>query len=207
MKKLIFAIAALVCLSACTNKQPEAAVASTIDNLKTAITGETNASHKYTKISEQALEQEQNAIAAMFAAASFAENIHVVNHTVVLNELGEGIEVITDIEISENLEENMQSAIDGETYEFTEMYPPMIQQTDKEKLEDAKRSFTYAKKAEESHAILYAETLELLKAGRSNEIAAIWYVCPLCGKLFNTLNGYEICAICGVGKHTFIAFE
>ena len=208
MKKLIFALATLVCLSACTNKPSgNATEATTIDNLKTAITGETNASQKYVKISEQALEQGQIGIAAMFAAASFAENIHVQNHTAVLNELGEEIEVIPNVEIGEILEENIQSAIDGETYEFTEMYPPMVERAKKEDLADAIRTFTYAKKAEENHAKLYTEALDLLKAGKSDEIAKIWYVCPVCGNLFNTLEGYEMCAICGVGKSSFISFE
>ena len=208
MKKFILFLTAIACLSACTNRQMEELTdAPTIDNLKTAIEGETNASQKYVKISEQALDQGQTGIATMFAAASFAENIHVQSHTAVLNDLGEGIEVIPDIEITDNLEENIQSAIDGETYEFTEMYPPMIKKAEKEDVTDAVRSFTYAKKAEERHAKLYTETLELLKAGKSNEIAAVWYVCPVCGNLFNTLEGYEICAICGVRKQSFISFE
>ena len=214
MKKitLIFtAIIAIACFFACTNRPlpniEGTEDATTIDNLKTAITGESDASAKYAKISEQALAQGQHGIAAMFAAASAAEAVHVQNHTAVLNELGEGIEVIPDVEINENLEENIQAAIDGETYEYTEMYPPMIERANKENLIDAVKTFTYAKKAEENHARLYTEALELLKAGRGAEIATTWYVCPLCGNLFNTLDGYEMCGICGERKHAFIAFE
>jgi rubrerythrin len=211
MKKttlIIALITAFACFFACTNRQLEGTVdATTIDNLKTAIIGETNASATYVLVSEQALNQGEDGIAAMFAAASAAEAIHVQSHMMVLNDLGEGIEVIPNPQISENLEENIQAAIDGETYEYTEMYPPMVKQANKEDLVDAVRTFTYAKKAEERHAKLYTETLELFKAGKSDEIAKIWYVCPVCGNLFNTLEGYEICAICGVGKNTFLHFE
>ena len=211
MKKITLitaVIAAFACFFACTNRQLEELTdATTTENLKTAIIGESNASAKYALISEQALNQGQDGIAAMFEAASAAEALHVQHHILVLNDLGEGIEVIPDLQISENLEENIQDAIDGETYEYTEMYPPMIEQANKEDLVDAVRTFTYAKKAEERHAKLYTETLALLKAGKSDEIAKIWYVCPLCGNLFNTLEGYEICAICGAGKNTFIHFE
>jgi len=208
MKKIVILFTAIACLVACTNKPAEGTVeVSTIDNLKTAITGETNASAKYALLSEEAFKQGQLGIAAMFEAASVAENIHVQSHTAVLNEMGEGIDVVIDVQISEDMEENIQYAIEGETYEFTEMYPPMIEQANKENLTDALRTFTYAKKAEENHAKLYEEALELLKAGKSEEIAKIWYVCPLCGNLYNTIEGFELCAICGAGKTTFLHFE
>jgi len=213
MKKLTFTLAvitAIACFFACNSRNlslESTADATTIENLQTAIEGESNASAKYALVSEQALNQGETGIAAMFAAATIAEGIHAQSHTLVLNDLGEGIEIITDPHIGEDLAENMQAAIDGETYEFTEMYPPMIKQANKEELTDALRTFTYAKKAEERHAALYTEALDLFKAGKSKEIATTWYVCPVCGNLFNTLEGYEICAICGVGKNTFLHFE
>jgi rubrerythrin len=208
MKKITLLFIAIACFFACTNKKVEITPdVTTIDNLKTAITGETGASAKYALISEEALVQKLNGVAAMFAAASAAEAIHVQNHTAILYELGADIEVFPDVQIGEDMEENLQHAIEGETFEFTEMYPPMITQANTEGLTDAVRSFTYAKKAEENHAKLYTETLELLKAGKSDEIAKIWYVCPPCGNLFNTLEGFEMCAICGAGKNSFLHFE
>jgi len=208
MKKLTLIIIAVACFAACTPKKTASTQtdATTIENLITAITGESNASAKYAMISEQAFIQGQVGVSAMFAAASVAERIHVENHTAVLNELGETIEIDVDIHISEDLEENIQGAIAGETEEYTEMYPPMIEQAKKESLMNAVKTFTYAKKAEERHAILYSETLELLKAGKSEDIALMWFVCPDCGNLFNTLEGYEMCAICGVNKTNFIFF-
>ena len=210
MKKLlIIAIAIAACSFSCTNKKTEnTQTATTVDNLKTAIAGETNASAKYALFAEAALQQGQNGIAAMFLAAAAAENIHIQNHTLVLNDLGENFEITAaDIQISDNLVENIQSAIDGETFEYTTMYPPMIEQSNKENIPDAVRTFTFAKKAEEVHAQLYTEALEWLKTGREDQIALIWYVCPTCGNLFNTLDGYEICAICGVNKNLFTSFE
>ena len=208
MKKLfIISIAIVVCFFACNNKKTENQPVTTVDNLKTAITGETNASAKYALLSEEALNQGFNGIAAMFAAASAAEAIHVKSHTQVLNDLGETIEVIAEPQISENMEENILGAIEGETYEFTEMYPPMVTLANNDGNTAALISFTYAQKAEEVHAKLYSEALELLKAGKAGEIAKIWYVCPLCGNLFNTLDGNETCAICGVGKEAYTPFE
>jgi len=208
MKKLIIIIIVIACVISCTN-QPKSAQthATTIENLETAIIGETNASVKYALISNEALYQEQYGIAAMFAAASAAEAIHVKNHTLVLEELGGAIEVFPEHKFSGTLEENIQNAIDGEIEEFTDMYPPMIATAKKDELVSALKTFTFAKKAEERHAQLYAESLGLLKAGNSDEISKIWYVCPDCGNLFNNLIGFEICAICGVNKEVFITFE
>jgi rubrerythrin len=209
MKKFTLFITIAACLFACTPKKTDSSKvdATTIDNLITAITGETNASAKYALISEKALNLEQNGIAAMYAAASYAETIHVQNHTSVLKDLGGSIELVVEPQIGEDLEELIQGAIEGETFEYTEMYPPMIEQANKENILPAVKTFTFANKAEERHAKLYSETLELLQAGKSDEIANVWYVCPDCGNLFKTLDGYEMCAICGVNKINFIPFE
>jgi rubrerythrin len=210
MKKLLslVAVATVACFFACTSKTVDTSSdVTTVDNLKTAITGETNASAKYALISEEALNQGLNGVAAMFAAASEAEAIHVRNHTLVLSDLGETIEVEANPQIGDDLEVLIQDAIDGETEEFTEMYPPMIERADKDNNLDAVRTFTYAKKAEERHAQLYTETLELLKTGKAGEISKTWYVCPPCGNLFNSLDGFEICAICGAHKSMFILFD
>jgi len=207
MKKFIVIIIAIAAIFFACNQKKVEPQPTTIDNLKTAITGETNASAKYAMISEEAMKQGLNGIAAMFAAASAAEAIHIQSHTKVLNDLNETIEVVAEPHISENMEENLQAAIEGETYEFTEMYPPMVTLANSDGNTAALISFTYAQKAEEIHAKLYTEALELLKAGKADEIAKIWYICPLCGNLFNTLEGNETCGICGVSSEAYTPFE
>jgi rubrerythrin len=209
MKKNILIIVAIACFFSCTHKKTEniRINANTIDNLKTAIISETNASAVYTLISEKALNEGQNSIAAMFAAAAFAKVIHIKNHVLILKELGETIVAIPEPQIHEHLEENIQSAIDGETYKYIEMYPIMLEQANKENLAHAVKTFIYTKTSEEIHAKLFTEVLYLFKINKKNEIAKIWYACPVCGSLFNTLNENEICSICGINSNSFKSFE
>ena len=98
----------------------------TIDNLKTAIIGESTASAKYAAYATRAAQEGYPLIEKLFAAASRAERIHATNHNKVLVKLGEApIDIEMHIEVGNTIE-NLKAAIVGETYEFTDMYPPMI---------------------------------------------------------------------------------
>ena len=97
--------------------------------------------------------------------------------------------------------ENLQAAIDGETYEYTEMYPPMLETAESEK-HKAKRMFGYAVKAEEVHAKLYIQALEAVKKGQDLDTADI-YLCPICGHIeFGSAPG--ACPICGTKGEKFV---
>jgi len=202
MAALFVAITAIAV--SCADKKPE----KTIANLKAAITGETNASAKYQAFSEQAAEEGFDNIASMFAAASFAEAIHIKNHNAVLVALGEEpFNPDAETPVVEEIEDNLQVAIDGETYEFTVMYPGFIVDANAEKCEGAVKSFTWAKEAEAVHAVLYAEALEIIKMmGTDEEVSAEWYVCPVCGDLFNTIDGLDSCPICSAHSASFKKF-
>ena len=58
-----------------------------------------------------------------------------------------------------NTADNLQAAIDGETYEYTEMYPPMLKQAEADG-HKATRMFGFAVKAEAVHANLYLQLPE-----------------------------------------------
>jgi len=109
-------------------------MASTKDNLKEAFAGESQANQKYRAFGEAALKDGLPNIARLFRTTAEAERIHAAGHLAAL----EGIKSTV---------ENLQAAIDGETYEFTTMYPPMLQQAESED-HKAKRMFKYAVQAE-----------------------------------------------------------
>jgi rubrerythrin len=206
---VLFLAVAVVSVS-CTNTKPE----ETIKNLKAAITGETNASAKYKAFSEKAAEEGYPNIAKMFDAASEAEGFHIKNHNAVLVKLGEQefLPAADVIEVSSTVD-NLQVAIDGETYEFTEMYPGFIATAVTEKCSDAETTFSWANKAEMTHAKLYSEALELLKASITDEtqasdasVATEWSVCKNCGNLFNTIEEVEVCPLCAAKSATFLKF-
>jgi len=61
--------------------------------------------------------------------------------------------------------ENLQAAIAGETYEYSEMYPPMVEQARSEN-HKAKTMLEYANQAERIHADLYRQAWPLCKRAR-----------------------------------------
>jgi rubrerythrin len=74
-------------------------------------------------------------------------------------------------------EENLKAAISGETFEFKEMYPDMIEAAKAESDKNAERSFTYANAVEEVHAGLYKKALDSLASQEDVD----YYVCAVCG--------------------------
>lgn len=113
----------------------------TKDNLMAGFAGESQANRKYASFSEKAAEEGFPKVATLFKAASLAEEIHARRHLQVYG-------------IPSTLE-NLKASIEGETEEFTEMYPGFIKESQAEGNEDATRSFTFAMKAEQVHAGLY----------------------------------------------------
>lgn len=178
MKKIysyLFIATAVMAMVACTPSHEK-----TVAHLKAAINGESTASAKYAAFAQQAANDSLYAIEALFKATSQAEAIHVTNHQAVLVTLG-----VTDYQATvESFEvkstaENLQAAIDGETYEFTTMYPTFIQDAENEKVQGAIVSYNYAQDAEKGHARIYAE--ELGKIATPEALVKIYYVCPKCG--------------------------
>ena len=176
----------------------------TIDNLKTAIIGESTASAKYAAYATRAAQEGYPLIEKLFAAASRAERIHATNHNKVLVKLGQApIDLEMHIEVG-NTVENLKAAIAGETYEFTDMYPPMIAKAQEEEISDAVRSFTWANEAEKEHADLYSKALAQLEAGEKLDLPSKYYVCPLCGDTFAEGTEPERCPLCNMPKGKYI---
>ena len=113
------------------------------------------------------------------------------------------IDIEMHIEVG-NTVENLKAAIAGETYEFTDMYPPMIAKAQEEEISDAVRSFTWANEAEKEHADLYSKALAQLEAGEKLDLPAKYYVCPLCGDTFAEGTEPERCPLCNFPKAKYI---
>ena len=163
-------------------------MATTNDNLQTAFAGESQASRKYLYFAEKADKDGQPRIAKLFRAASDAETVHARNH---LNAM-KGIGAVAD---------NLKAAINGEQYEFSQMYPGFITQSQAEKATAAETSFTWANKVEKIHHGLYQQALKDLQAGKKLDQKPI-YVCQTCG---NTVEGEapEKCPICSSPRTMF----
>jgi rubrerythrin len=163
-------------------------MANTNDNLKAAFAGESQASRKYLYFAEKADKDGQPQVAKLFRAASEAETIHARNHLNALN----GIGAVTD---------NLKEAVSGEHYEFMDMYPGFITQSQTEKNSKAEVSFNWANQVEKVHHGLYEKALKEVTAGKKPEAKPI-YVCARCG---NTVEGEapDKCPICNAAKSFF----
>lgn len=136
----------------------------TEQNLMDAFAGESQANRKYLAFAKQAESEGCPQVAKLFRAAAEAETIHAHSH---LKTLG-GIK---------STAENLKEAIAGETHEFKEMYPVMIEEAEAEGNKAALRSFTYANEVEKVHAELYQKALDNL----DNPQDVDYYVCSICG--------------------------
>ena len=192
--------------STCTEQENE----KTIENLKAAITGESNARNKYAAFAKKAHEEGFGNIAKMFEAISKAEAIHIANHYVELVKLGvtDFKPVVSEPDVHSTLQ-NLKEAYEGEKYEFTQMYPEFKKVADEEKQPGAKQTFSLAEKAESGHATYYKEAIDLLEDFGSDEtFYTIWYVCPHCGDTYTDDNKPKTCDAGGeVPEHEFLIFQ
>ena len=160
----------------------------TQDNLQAAFAGESQASQKYLAFAAKAGAEGLPQIAKLFRAAAAAETVHAQTHLRVMGGVGD-------------TRQNVQAAIDGEKYEFNEMYRDFIQKAEAEGNRGAVAAFRNAMAVERLHHDLYAKAMEALAAGKDLSCSAI-HVCDVCG---NTVVGEvpDNCPVCGAPKSKF----
>ena len=137
----------------------------TEENLKEAFAGESQANRKYLAFAKKADEEGLPQIAKLFRAAAHAETVHAITHFKTLG----GVK---------STKENLQAAVEGETFEFTSMYPGFIAEAEKEEAKKALTSFKWAFEVEKVHANLYKKALENIERGG---VEVDYFVCPICG--------------------------
>jgi rubrerythrin len=158
------------------------------DNIKAAFAGESQANRKYTYFSAKAEQEGFKNMARLFRAAAEAEAVHAENHLKTMKGVN-------------STKENVQTAIDGERYENTKMYPEFIKAAQKEKDAPAEKTFSWANSVEKIHQTLYEKAMKSISSGK--DIAKVEYsVCTVCGNTFEG-NAPDICPVCGAPKRTF----
>ncbi len=158
----------------------------TIENLKAAFAGESQANRKYLAFAEKAESEGKPGVAKLFRAAAAAETIHAHAHLRLLKGIG-------------TTEENLKAAIEGETFEFNSMYPEMMEDAKAEGENAVLRYFGFANEAEKIHAELYTAALE---ADTDTFADADFYICSVCG---HTQDGEptEKCPICNAAPKAY----
>ncbi len=118
------------------------------ENLKNAFAGESQANRRYLYFARQADIEGYPDMGGLFRDTSEAETGHAFGHLDFLKEVGDPC---TGVPIG-TTENNLKSAVEGETYEYTEMYPGFAKTARDEGLEELAEWFETLAKAEKSHA-------------------------------------------------------
>ncbi len=103
-----------------------------LENLKNAFAGESQANRRYLYFSRTADIEGYPDVGGLFRDTAEAETGHAFGHLDFLKEVGDPC---TNAPIG-TTEKNLQSAIDGETFEYTEMYPGFAKTARGEGLEE-----------------------------------------------------------------------
>ena len=141
---------------------PDLKGSKTHQNLKEAFAGESMANRRYLYFAKRADIEGQPDLAGLFRDTAEGETGHAHGHMDYLRSVGDPA---TDLPFGDT-EANLKSAVAGETYEYTNMYPGMAKTAREEGFDDIADWFETLARAERSHAGRFARGLETLGAGK-----------------------------------------
>ncbi len=128
----------------------------TMENLKAAFAGESQANRRYLYFAQKADVEGYPDISALFRSVAEGETGHAFGHFDFLAEVGDPV---TDVAVGPTAD-NLKSAIEGETYEYTEMYPGFSKTARDEGFDEIGEWFETLARAEKSHAGRFTKGLE-----------------------------------------------
>ena len=160
----------------------------TDENLKAAFAGESKANRLYLAFAKKAEEEGYTQAAKLFKAAAEAETIHALNHVQITGQVKSTLD-------------NLGTAVSGETYEFTKMYPGFLATAKEEDNKQASWSFDVANKVEQVHAKLFQKAIDAMKNNKELE-KVDYYVCNVCGNTVVT-SPPEKCPVCASPKEKY----
>ena len=128
----------------------------TLDNLKAAFAGESQANRRYLYFAQKADVEGYNDVATVFRSTAEGETGHAHGHLDFMD-----VDPATGLKIGET-GLNLKAAIAGETHEYTDMYPGMARTARDEGFDEIADWFETLAKAEKSHAGRFQKALDTL---------------------------------------------
>ncbi len=179
--------------------------AMTASNLRSAFGGESMAHMRYRIWGEQATKDGFPNVGRLFLCTSDAEEVHATLHFNALKDEAGDYDVTSAAGFGKSTtSENLQGAINGEVFEFEQMYPAYIEVAKMQGEDTAVRAMQFAIEAEKVHAKLFAEAKEAVDADKDLEVEVV-DLCPVCG--YVTLSKDEDkCPICGAKRELFVEY-
>jgi rubrerythrin len=127
-------------------------------NLKAAFAGESQANRRYIYFANKADVEGQNDVAVVFRSTAEGETGHALGHLEYLEASGDPA---TGLPFG-STRANLETAIAGETHEYTDMYPGMTKTARDEGFDEIAEWFETLGKAERSHANRFQKALDSL---------------------------------------------
>ena len=163
-------------------------------NLEIAFAGESQARNKYTYYASKAKKEGFEQIAAIFLETADNEKEHA---ELWFKYLHDGVVPTT--------EQNLKDAVEGENYEWTNMYKEMAEVARAEGFMEIAAKFELVAKIEKEHEERYLALLEKVKADKVfvADDVVVWK-CRNCGHIHIGKAAPEMCPTC---KHPKSYFE
>ncbi len=136
-------------------------------NLMEAFAGESQANRRYLAFAKEAEKEGFPNVARIYRAIAEAETVHALKHLEIAGEIG-------------STADNLKASKEGETHEFTVMYPEFIEKAKEEKEKRAVQTFEYANAAEKVHGGIFEDLLKKVKGGSDQPNVEV-SLCPVCG--------------------------
>ena len=130
----------------------------TLDNLKAAFAGESQANRRYLYFAQKADVEGYNDVAAVFRSTAEGETGHAHGHLEFMEGVGDPA---TGLPIG-STSNNLKASVAGETHEYTDMYPGMARTAREEGFAEIADWFETLAKAEKSHAGRFTKALNTL---------------------------------------------
>ena len=165
----------------------------TLVNLMKSFAGESQARNKYEYFAKVAQKEGYRDIAEHFQRAANNEKVHAKLELALHNRM-----VSESDNNFGNTAENLQYAIDGESYENITMYPDFAKIAKEEGYSEAARLFTGIGKIEVEHENMFKMLLERLESGDehlSEDEEEAW-ICEVCGHVHYGKKALKVCPVC-----------
>ncbi len=130
----------------------------TFENLKAGFAGESQANRRYLYFARHADIEGYPDVAGVFRDTAEGETGHAFGHFDFLKEVGDPV---TNLPVGDT-KANLKSAVAGETYEYTEMYPGFAKAARTEGFDEIAEWFETLARAEKSHAARFTKALDTL---------------------------------------------
>ncbi|OGO46498.1 MAG: rubrerythrin [Chloroflexi bacterium RBG_16_64_32] len=118
------------------------------ENLREAFAGEAQANRRYLYFARAADIEGYPEVGGLFRDIAEAETGHAFGHMDFLKHVADPVTLVP----IGRTDQNLKSAVEGETYEFTQMYPGFAKVAREEGFEELAEWFETLAKAEKSHA-------------------------------------------------------